>query len=93
MNRNSMTIGLHISLMAFTLATFPIVIVSGITFLSCALQNVMVCRAHRLLRLGKISNSPIFLSSNLLSGEHMPHRYYPDIRSCTVVISETVGEE
>ena len=76
-----MTIGLHLSLTVFTLSTLSPIVVSEIALFSCALQNVMACRAHRLLRSGKIDNRPVFLFSGPLSGNTRSSGYPSGIRS------------
>lgn len=64
---NSVTIGLHTSVVVVSLSAISTIKVSEIALFSCALQNVMACRAHRFLRSGKISNKPVFLFTGPLS--------------------------
>lgn len=83
----SVTIGIHMTVAIFAVTSISTIIVSEIALLTCALQNVMACRAHRLLRSGKISNEPVFLFPGRLSGSTQITEF-PSSYSGTVMASE-----
>ncbi|KAK7681932.1 hypothetical protein QCA50_014894 [Cerrena zonata] len=81
------TIGIHMTVAIFAVTSISTIIVSEIALLTCALQNVMACRAHRLLRSGKISNEPVFLFPGRLSGSTQITEF-PSSYSGTAMASE-----